>query len=113
MPNESGGAVDDIIIYRENEKLFWIVVNAANTDKAGAILLSPFPDPLEPVTYQLSSDKEIEFLQVFPVTQDEMSFRKTFGADALIARLEDTKKASGIKKWVDFALSRMVPASLD
>lgn len=86
---------------------------AANTDKAGAILLSPFPDPLEPVTYQLSSDKEIEFLQVFPVTQDEMSFRKTFGADALIARLEDTKKASGIKKWVEFALSRMVPASLD
>ncbi len=40
LPNESGGAVDDIIIYRENEKLFWIVVNAANTDKDFAWITS-------------------------------------------------------------------------
>ena len=40
LPNESGGAVDDIIVYRENEKLFWIVVNAANTDKDFAWITS-------------------------------------------------------------------------
>lgn len=84
---------------------------AANTDKVGAILLSPVPDPLEPVICQLSSDKEIEFLQVFPVTKDEMSFRKANGSNALIAKLEDIKKALGIKKWIDFALSRMASAA--
>ena len=80
---------------------------AANTDKVGAILLSPIPDPLEPVICSLSSDKEIEFLQVFPVTKDEMSYRKTYDSNTLIARLEDTKKALGVRKWIDFALSRM------
>ena len=33
LPNEKGGAVDDIIVYRESSKLFWIVVNAANVEK--------------------------------------------------------------------------------
>ena len=80
---------------------------AANTDKVGAILISPIPDPLEPVICSLSSDKEIEFLQVFPVTKDEMSYRKTYDSNTLIARLEDTKKALGVRKWIDFALSRM------
>ena len=83
---------------------------AENTDKVGAILLSPIPDPLEPVICQLSSDKEVEFLQVFPVTKDEMLYRKTYDSNTLIARLEDTKKASGVKKWIDFALSRMTSA---
>jgi hypothetical protein len=29
----------------------------------------------------------------------------------LIAKLEDIKKALGIKKWIDFALSRMASAA--
>jgi aminomethyltransferase len=31
MCNETGGVVDDVIVYRLNEENYWIVVNAANT----------------------------------------------------------------------------------
>lgn len=33
LPNEKGGAIDDILIYRFNENDFFIVVNASNTEK--------------------------------------------------------------------------------
>ncbi len=33
LPNERGGAVDDVIIYREGWDKFWVVVNGANVDK--------------------------------------------------------------------------------
>lgn len=33
LPNEHGGAVDDVIIYRETEHKFWVVVNGANVEK--------------------------------------------------------------------------------
>ena len=33
MPNGKGGIVDDLIIYRENENEYFIVVNASNIEK--------------------------------------------------------------------------------
>ncbi|MCM2322882.1 MAG: glycine cleavage system aminomethyltransferase GcvT [Oligoflexia bacterium] len=33
LPNEHGGLVDDLIIYRYNKQRFLVVVNASNTDK--------------------------------------------------------------------------------
>lgn len=79
---------------------------AANTDKVGMILLSPIPDPLDPITCELSSGKEVEFLQLLPITKEEMQFKLNNGANALIARLEDSKKKFGTRKWIDFILSR-------
>lgn len=36
LPNEKGGAVDDVLIYRENQEKFFIVVNGANVEKDAA-----------------------------------------------------------------------------
>lgn len=36
LPNEKGGAVDDVLIYRETATKFFIVVNGANVDKDAA-----------------------------------------------------------------------------
>jgi aminomethyltransferase len=33
MPNEKGGIVDDLLVYRFNEELYMLVVNASNIDK--------------------------------------------------------------------------------
>jgi aminomethyltransferase len=33
MPNEQGGIVDDLLVYRFNEELYMLVVNASNIDK--------------------------------------------------------------------------------
>jgi len=33
MPNEAGGIIDDLLVYRFNEQKFMLVVNAANIDK--------------------------------------------------------------------------------
>lgn len=33
LPNEKGGAVDDILVYREAWDKFWLVVNGANVEK--------------------------------------------------------------------------------
>jgi len=33
LPNEQGGIVDDLLVYRINEKAFMLVVNASNIDK--------------------------------------------------------------------------------
>lgn len=36
LPNERGGAVDDVLVYRENGECFWLVVNGANVAKDAA-----------------------------------------------------------------------------
>lgn len=33
LPNETGGIVDDLLVYRANEELYMLVVNASNIDK--------------------------------------------------------------------------------
>lgn len=43
LPNEHGGAVDDILIYRVNGKCFLVVVNASNADKDAAWISSHLP----------------------------------------------------------------------
>lgn len=43
LPNEHGGAVDDILIYRIDAQCFLIVVNASNADKDAAWISSHLP----------------------------------------------------------------------
>ena len=43
LPNEHGGAVDDILIYRVNGQCFLVVVNASNADKDAAWISSHLP----------------------------------------------------------------------
>ena len=47
LPNEKGGAVDDILIYRVNAECFLIVVNASNADKDAAWISSHLPADVE------------------------------------------------------------------
>lgn len=44
MPNESGGAVDDVIVGRESAEKFWVVVNAANREKDAAWVRAHLPE---------------------------------------------------------------------
>lgn len=43
LPNEKGGAVDDILVYRINGECFLLVVNASNADKDAAWISSHLP----------------------------------------------------------------------
>ncbi|MCH5147936.1 MAG: glycine cleavage system aminomethyltransferase GcvT [Clostridiales bacterium] len=43
LPNEQGGAIDDILIYRINGQCYFIVVNASNADKDAAWISSHLP----------------------------------------------------------------------
>ena len=36
LPNEKGGAIDDVLVYRVNGEKFLVVVNASNADKDAA-----------------------------------------------------------------------------
>lgn len=54
LPNEHGGAVDDILIYRINGECFLIVVNASNADKDAAWISSHLPADVE---FENISDK--------------------------------------------------------
>ena len=47
LPNDKGGAVDDILIYRVNAECFLIVVNASNADKDAAWISSHLPADVE------------------------------------------------------------------
>lgn len=47
LPNERGGAVDDILIYRISGECFFIVVNAGNADKDVAWMSSHLPKDVE------------------------------------------------------------------
>lgn len=43
LPNEKGGAIDDVLVYRVNSKKFWIVVNGANVEKDANWVKSHMP----------------------------------------------------------------------
>lgn len=47
LPNDNGGAVDDILVYRVNAECFLIVVNASNADKDAAWISSHLPADVE------------------------------------------------------------------
>ncbi len=47
LPNDKGGAVDDILIYRISGECFLIVVNASNADKDAAWISSHLPKDVE------------------------------------------------------------------
>ena len=43
MPNEKGGAVDDVLIYRVSDTCYLLVVNASNVDKDAAWIAAHLP----------------------------------------------------------------------
>lgn len=54
LPNERGGAVDDILVYRIREDCFYLVVNASNADKDAAWVRSHLKGEVE---FENLSDK--------------------------------------------------------
>ncbi len=44
LPNHNGGAVDDVLIYRESATKFWVVVNGANVEKDAKWVEDLMPD---------------------------------------------------------------------
>ena len=44
LPNEKGGAVDDILVYREAWDKFWLVVNGANVEKDAEWVSTHLPE---------------------------------------------------------------------
>lgn len=54
LPNAEGGAVDDVIIYREGWDKFWIVVNGANVEKDANWVKSHLPEDV--CFFNLSED---------------------------------------------------------
>lgn len=58
LPNENGGAVDDILVYRENGEKFWIVVNGANVEKDADWVEKHLPD------YVTFENKSYEIAQI-------------------------------------------------
>lgn len=54
LPNEKGGAVDDILIYRISGECFFVVVNAGNADKDSAWMAAHLPKDVE---FTVISDK--------------------------------------------------------
>lgn len=44
LPNEKGGAVDDILVYREACDKFWLVVNGANVEKDAEWVSAHLPE---------------------------------------------------------------------
>lgn len=68
MCNERGGVVDDLIVYREAEQKFFIVVNAANKDKDfnwmkkhafGAVTFSDVSDKFAQIALQGPNSQEV------------------------------------------------------
>lgn len=47
LPNDKGGAVDDVLVYRVNAENFLVVVNASNADKDAAWISSRLPADVE------------------------------------------------------------------
>lgn len=47
LPNDKGGAVDDVLVYRINAECFLLVVNASNLEKDAAWISSHLPEDVE------------------------------------------------------------------
>ncbi len=54
LPNDKGGAVDDILVYRINGECFFIVVNASNAEKDAKWMAAHLP---KDVQFEVISDK--------------------------------------------------------
>lgn len=62
MPNETGGIVDDLIIYRFNEEKYLLVVNASNIDKDWA-WISKYNEEIGAEMKNLSDDYSLLAIQ--------------------------------------------------
>ncbi len=67
LPNDKGGAVDDILIYRINGECFLIVVNASNADKDAAWISSHLPKDVE---FSNISDKVSQIALQGPLAEE-------------------------------------------
>ena len=91
MCNEQGGCIDDLIVYRLNEEMYWVVVNASNRHKdfvwmrshaSGDITVEDISDSVAQLALQGPAAKDI-MLQL--VTENELPVKYyTFQKDVMI-----------------------------
>lgn len=83
MPNETGGIVDDLLVYRIDEKTYMLVVNASNIDKDWAHLIKYNTDGVEMINISdktsllaVQGPKAVEVLQ--PLTDMDLRNMKYY-----------------------------------
>ena len=91
MCNEQGGCIDDLIVYRLNENVYWVVVNASNRHKdfewmrsrtSGDVTVEDISDSVAQIALQGPLAKDI-ILQL--VTENELPAKYyTFRKDVMI-----------------------------
>ncbi|MDR2090089.1 MAG: hypothetical protein LBP62_00270 [Clostridiales bacterium] len=97
MCNENGGADDDLLVYKVNEKKFYIVVNASNIDKDRELIknrikfgsvLTDLSDKISMIAVQgpLAEKLTGEFFKELPKGFYTFVFSKFQGAEILISR---------------------------
>lgn len=81
---------------------------ADNTALSGIILLPPVSVPKEFLTLNIDDEKEISFLSVIPLFNEEMDFKLKHGTDALLKKFDknditdiiDPERKNIAKKWL-------------
>jgi len=95
MCNEQGGCVDDLIVYRINEEMYWVVVNASNRHKdyawmrahaSGEVIVEDISDSIAQLALQGPSAKDI-LLQLIPENKLPAKYY-TFLKDVMIGGKE-------------------------
>jgi len=87
LPNDKGGVVDDIIVYRITEDVFRMVVNASNHEKDVHWIMSHntagvdiADDTRETAMIAVQGPKAVELLASLSECGDELRNRPAFGA---------------------------------
>ena len=95
MCNEQGGCVDDLIVYRFDEHLYWVVVNASNRHKdfawmlahtSGDVLVEDISDQVAQIALQGPMAKEI-MMKLMPESDLPVKYY-SFRKDILIGGLK-------------------------
>jgi len=69
LPNEKGGAIDDVLVYRVNGEKFLVVVNASNADKDAAWISANLKGD---VKFENVSNKVAQIALQGPISKDIM-----------------------------------------
>lgn len=99
LPNEQGGLVDDIYIYRTAENEYLMVVNAANIEKAWAHLNSLTPG------FEVKLENASDFFALIAVQGPRAVavLQKLSNTDLGSRKKNDTFMGKALGKWARFA----------
>lgn len=114
LPNDKGGIVDDLLVYRFNDELYMLVVNASNIEKdwnwisglntMGAVLenksdetsLFAVQGPKATVALQKLTDVDLASMEYYTFKQGQMA-----GVDNVIISATGYTGAGGFEVYVD------------